>query len=379
MTCANTELAQIILQNRPYISMDDFATRMLDTKIIKNTQMIMLIKAGCFLNLHSQDRTETMEWYLKRYKYTPIDKLTLSQMGSIQEYDIVPDELKICIRIINFKKYVLDDEGLYDTVIIPDKKIPQCGYHDRLFILDNPAMEFFKEQFSEDSVEKVVNANYVISEKKFIKEVDKLIQPLKDWFTSDEAVSSYNKAQYESIWDKYAFGNEAHWSMQALTYYDQDHELKGTNEEIYGIKNFFELPEQPITYDHYYKMIDGERKQFDKYTIVRIAGTVLDKNDIHHTVTILSQYGVVPVKFARGQFIFYDKQLSKLNEFTGKKETLEKSWFSRGSLIVIAGIRSEDTFIAKTYQDTIYKHSCERILEVHEDGTLLLQAERAKI
>ena len=69
--------------------MDDFATRMLDTKIIKNTQMIMLIKAGCFLNLHSQDRTETMEWYLKRYKYTPIDKLTLSQMGSIQEYDIL--------------------------------------------------------------------------------------------------------------------------------------------------------------------------------------------------------------------------------------------------------------------------------------------------
>ena len=36
-----------------------------------------------------------------------------------------------------FKKYVLADEGFIENYIDENKKIPQCGYHDRYFILDN--------------------------------------------------------------------------------------------------------------------------------------------------------------------------------------------------------------------------------------------------
>lgn len=374
----NTEIAQTIITNRPYTSISDFATRMLDTKIIKNSQMLMLIKAGCFLNLHSQDRAETMGWYLRRYQYKETEKLTLAQMGSIQEYDIIPENLKICVRILNFKRYVLSDEGLYDTVIIPDKKVPQCGYHDRLFILDDPSQQFFIEHFSEESINKVINSHYVISEKRFTKETDKLLQSLKDWFVSDEATSAYNKAQFDAIWSKYASGNEAHWSMQALTCYDQKHELDGVDFEKYGIIDYFGLPEEPPTYDYYFRYINGEQKKIPKYTIYRIAGTVLDADSNHHTISLLTPTGTVNCKLPKGQFAHYNRRLSQVDE-TGAKRVVEESWFKRGTLLAVVGIRQNDSFRVMNYTDTIYKHSCERILEIHEDGTLLLQAERAKI
>ena len=51
------DVAQTIIQNRPYTSMEDFATRMLDTNIIKNSQMVKLIKGGCFTEIHSHDKS----------------------------------------------------------------------------------------------------------------------------------------------------------------------------------------------------------------------------------------------------------------------------------------------------------------------------------
>lgn len=374
----NTEIAQTIIQNRPYNSMDDFATRMLDTGVIKNSQMLMLIKAGCFLNFHSKDRAETMKWYLTKYKLSPVEKLTLAQLKSITEYDIVPDDLKLCMRYINFKKYVLDDEGFVEYYRDPNKKLPQCGYHDRYFILDEESQKFFKEHFTEDSVIKVQGSYYIISEKKFTKEVDVKIQPLKEWFVSDEAVKAYNDAQFKAIWNQYALGNEAHWSMQSLTCYDDKHELDGIRNEMYGVVDYFSLPETPEVYDIYTRYINGERKKMPKYTILRLAGTVLNADNNHHTVSLLTTTGVVNVKFPKGQYAFYNRRISQLNE-TGVKKLIEDSWFKRGTLLIVAGIRQDDMFRAMNYSDTIYKHSCERILEVRNDGTLLLQAERANV
>ena len=61
------------------------------------------------------------------------------------------------------------------------------------------------------------------------------------------------------------------------------------------------------------------------------------------------------------------------------KTVLEKSWLSRGSKIIIAGIRREDSFRPMIYKDTIYQHTVNRVQEIHEDGTLLLQSERTKV
>lgn len=374
----NTEIAQEIIKNRPYKDFDDFCKRMIDTGIVKNAQMLMLIKAGCFLELDSQDRTETMRKYLTHYQFNPMDKLTFSQWNNILEYAIIPENLQICVRYLNFKKYVLDQEGFVENYVNPDKKLPKCGYHDRYFILDNNSQPFFDEHFSEDSVVRIQNGFYIVSEKKFTKEADNKLQPLKDWFVSEETINAYNKCTFDRIWEQYASGNEAKWSMQALTYYDQKHELDGINEDLYGIVNFNKLPEDPEVYETYTKKIGGEYKELPKYTISRIAGTVISCDNPHYIIGLLTLYGVVTVKFYKESFSFYNRRISVSND-NNKKTVVEEPWFKRGTMLLISGMRREDTFIPRIYNDTVYKHTVNKILSVNPDGTLELQQERTRV
>lgn len=373
------DIAQSIIQNRPFTSIEDFATRMIDTNIIKNSQMIKLIKGGCFIEIHSHDKRETMKWYLSKYCVNPVSSLTLSQFNRMIEYNIIPNEYDLAVKMINFKKYVLDDEGLYEKWIDPSKpKIPKRGYHDGHYILDEPSQEFFKQHFTEDSIVDVVGGFYVLSEKKFTKEIDKKIEPLKEWFNSDDAINKYNQALFDEAWNKYASGTPEAWSMEALTYYDKDHELKNTPEEIYGIVNFFELPEEPIAYEFYTRYVDGKPKAVPKYTISRIAGTVVQADNNHHSVALLTTHGLVNIKFSKGHYAFYNKRISQMNK-TGKKTTIEDSWLKRGNKILVSGYRRGEQFIPWIYNDTIYKHRINLIENINEDGTLELKAERAKV
>lgn len=372
------DIAKALIANRPYNSFDDFCKRMVETKIIPHSKMVVLIKAGCFLNLDSQNREETMRKYLINYQMKPVDKLTLSQMGDIKTYGIVPDDLAICVRYFDFKKYVLDDSGFVENYVDPSKKLPKAGYHDRYYILDEQSQEFFTEHFTEDSVIRVQNGFYIVSEKKFTKEVDAKLAPLKEWFISDNATKAYNKSMFNALWEKNASGNESKWSMEALSYYDQDHELQNVDREKYGIVNFFDLPEEPEAYETYTRWIAGECKELPKYKIDRIVGCVLDSNSTHHTVTLLTLDGVVDAKFYKESFAFYSRQLSKQTG-NGKKTIVEKSWFQRGSLLMISGFRRGDQWVPRTYSDSVYKHTVVRVLGIDETGTLDLQMERTKV
>ena len=106
------------------------------------------------------------------------------------------------------------------------------------------------------------------------------------------------------------------------------------------------------------------------YKIQRIAGTVLDKDKIRKTVTLLTTTGVVTVKIYGTGFAFYDKQISEIGA-DGKKHVVEKSMFTRGNKLIVTGIRKEDSFILKKYKRTPY-HLIERIVEINNDGTLIL-------
>ena len=373
------DIAQSIIQNRPYTSMEDFATRMLDTNIIKNAQMIKLIKGGCFTEIHSHDKRETMKWYLSKYCVNPVSSLTLSQFNRMIEYNIIPNEYDLAVKMINFKKYVLDDEGLYEKWIDPTKpKIPKRGYHDGHYILDEPSQEFFKQHFTEDSIVDVVGGFYVLSEKKFIKEIDKKIESFRVWLDVGDAIDIYNKAMFDEVWNKYASGTPEAWSMEALTYYDGDHELKNTPEDIYGIVNYYELPEEPVAYEFYTRYIDGKPKAVPKYNISRIAGTVVQADNNHHSVALLTTHGLVNIKFSKGHYAFYNKRISQVNE-NGKKTTIEDSWLKRGNKLLVSGYRRGEQFIPWIYNDTIYKHRINLIEHINEDGTLKLKAERAKV
>ena len=374
------DISQAIIQNRPYSSMEDFANKLLDTGIIKNAQMIKLIKAGCFTELHSPNKEITMEWYLKNYKYNPLKKLTLSQLSALREKKLIPEAFDKCVKILILKDYILDDEGFYSNYIDPDKKPLKRGYHDRYYILDDNSQPIFKDYFSEECIVGVQGEYYLVSEKQIDKEAKVFIEPFREWMNSADAINRYNLSCFLDVWEQYASGSKAHWSMESLTYYDEEHELENVNEFLYGIVNFFDLPEEPVAYDWYARWINGERKIFPKYNISRIAGTVINADNNHHMVSLLTKYGLVNVKMNKGHYAFYNKQISQIDEDNkNKKHKIEDSWLKRGQMIIISGIRIGDTFYPKIYNDTIYKHTISLIKEVNKNGTLLLQNERTKI
>lgn len=385
MNGIGTEVVQDILQKRPFTSMEDFAEKMLlphedQPALIKKSKMIQLIKGGCFTELHSKDRQKTMHWYLKNYVFVPCEKLGMQQYNRLKDLGVLPASLELAEKMINFKKYVLSDEHLYEKHINPNRKIPKKGYHEGYYLLDVNSQPFFQNHFSEESIVGTKGEFFIVGEKKFTKEVDSMIQPIKDWMSSPESLDLYNQALYDELWNEHASGSLASWSMSALSYYDKEHELEHVQEDLYGIVNYFNLPEEPEPYDFYTRYIQGKQKFVPKFKISRIAGTVLNADNNHHMVTLLTKYGVVNVKFNKGHYAFYNKRISApLDENSDKKTVLENSWFKRGSLIAIAGIRRGDQFIPMIYKDTIYKHTVNLIQEIYEDGTLLLQSERTKI
>ena len=373
----NNDAVQAIIDNRPFTSLQDFETKLINTGYIKNSQMLQLIKGGCFTKIDSEDRTVTMKKYLLDKVFKPCKELTLSQFNTMEELNIIPEQVSLSQRMVNFKKYVLSNEHLVELFIDKNKAVPKKGYHDRYYTLDENSQPFFTEHFTENSIVKVQNGYYVISEKLFIKEADKYIQPLKDWMSSDEALQVYNNANFQACWDKYASGTPEAWSMHALNYYDNKHELEDINEDKYGIVNFFDLPEIPEIYDTYNRMIGNEWKKMPKYQITRIAGTVINSDNNHHTIHLLTQYGCVPVKFNKGAYSYYNKRISEPNE-KGVKKVLEESWFKRGTKLIITGTRLEQNFKPMRYNDTIYQHTCNKILEIYDDGDLLIASERVR-
>lgn len=386
------DVVREIISHRPYTSMEDFYSRMIDTKIVKKSQMIQLIKAGCFVELDNPDRKQTMKYFLENYVIKKADKLTLQQFNSLIQfnsiYSIIPKQLEMPIRHKYFKDYVLQDCFLYKRHIDPKSKraLPKCGYNDRWFKLDKDAMEFFQQFYPDTIVTEIVGDYFVISEKKFIKENDKKLQPLRDWFGTEEAVNAYNTCQLAESWKDYAEGTVSKWEMDSLSIYREPHELIALDNAAYGVVDYFQLPEEPKVVSWYTRTvkqeIDGEnywvKKQFPKYEIVRLAGTVIDKDKDKHMLSLLTTTGVVTVKFNKGQYVNYDKTVSEINP-DGSKTTIEKSWFARGNKILVSGYRNGDQFRAYKYVDSIYKHTCNLITDIREDGTIAVNTERVQI
>ena len=67
------------------------------------------------------------------------------------------------------------------------------------------------------------------------------------------------------------------------------------------------------------------------------------------------------------------------DEEKGTKKIVENSWFKRGNLLFIRGIRNGDQFKVKTYKNTVYSHSTAMIEKVYEDGVCLTRDERTQI
>ena len=189
----------------------------------------------------------------------------------------------------------------------------------------------------------------------------------------DETLKNYNALLFMDEWNKYIKNPTlSSWEMDSLCFYYHEHELINMDKNKYGVINFFDYPSEPII-ESFWKR--GGR-EIPIYELYRIAGTVISKNDVRHTVSLLTTEGVVPVKFNRDMYAMYKRQLSEVQP-DGTKKVTEKGWFTRGTKLIINGFRRDDMFVAEKYAKT-QGHTIYKITEINENGEIVIENERGK-
>ncbi|WP_010497706.1 PHP domain-containing protein [Paenibacillus elgii] len=352
------DVATQIVKHRPYNSFEDFVERMYTTGTVKKSQLLQLIKAGCFDSFG--DRVELMKQFIASKIHAPKEKLTMQNFNMLIENNLIPEEHQLYQRLYKFRKYVT-------------KKVYREENKNKLYKLDKISTDFYYEQFTSDGIVDYENGLPIISEKIFKKEYDSKMNGIKDWLQDEDTLSDVNQYLYEQEYQKNASGNISKWEMDSLSFYYTEHELKHIDKKMYGIQDFNSLSEEPVIIGHY----TSKGKQRPKFKLTCIAGTVLDRNKNKHTVTLLTTDGVVTVKYYDGAFAHYNKQVSR-PKADGSKEILEKSWFTRGNKLVIQGYRRGSQFKPHKYFDSKVKHTTMLITQVNEDRTILVKTERTR-
>ena len=341
----STSIIQDIINKRPFDSIDDFLERVKLNKI----QMSNLIKCGAFDELVGVPREEIMRDYIESIADRKND-VNLRNMQMLINYNLIPRELDLCRKVFLFNKFLKTQKEENRYTLIPS------------------AVNFISDNFSADYIE---NGNY-ISMAFWDYLYKKAMEPMRVYLKQNktEVLNKLNDALYQEVYKKYAEGNISHWEMESVSFYSHEHELSDAK-SLYD--DFFKLPEEPeIDYSFFGK--DGN--EIRVYRLRTIIGTVIDKNKLKNTVTLLTPTGVVNVKIYKNQYALYDKQLSQKGT-DGKKHVIEKSWFSRGTLLMVQGIRRGQDFIPKKRKDSIYP-VVSKIIKV--DGAYLeFQLERAEV
>ena len=349
----NDDLVNKIIENRPYKGIKDFYSRIKPTK----QAMVSLIKAGAFDDF--MERKLAMAWYI----WETCDKksrLTLQNFPTLIKQNMVPqdtEDRELAFKVYEFNRYL--------------KAICKKTESPTEYILDIRSIDFLYKMGFENLIEEDNRLNM----KKWDKKYQAFMDVFRDWLKEDgeNVLTELNSRIFEADWKKYAKdANYSAWEMEVLCFYSHDHELANVDMSKYGLSNFNDLPEEPEVDRTFFK----GNKAIHMFKLHRIAGTCIAKNKTKGVVTILTTDGVVNVKFRKEYFALFDNRISEYGE-DGVRHVVEKSWFDRGNMIMVQGVRSGDTFITKKYASS-GGHQLYHILEVSKDGDLVLQNERYK-
>jgi DNA polymerase-3 subunit alpha len=346
------DVVDAIIKNRPYASPKDFLARVKPGK----QAMVSLIKGGAFDDM--EDRKFVMAWYL----WETCDKkkrITLQNMAGLMKYDLIPSNTEAMVlakRVYEFNRYLK----------------AACKGRGDSYMLDERALNFIME-LGEEKLLTVYGDNFELNAKEWDKKIyQKHMDVIREFLNNnkDELLNQLNSAIFMEDWNKYAKGTISAWEMEVLCFYYHEHELSCVNADRYGFADFFSLPEDPEIDKTFIK----SGKEIHIFKLHRICGTCIAKNKTKGTVTILTTTGVVNVKFRKEYFSLFDKQISERGA-DGVKHVVEKSWFNRGNMIVVTGIRSGDDFVSKKYAST-GGHQLYKIDSILEDGELRLKDSR---
>lgn len=343
------DVVDAIIAGRPYQGLMDFVAR---CKVNK-TVVISLIKAGAFDNLDSwadkygdNKRKAIMALYLS-ITSEPKKKLTLQNFKGLLDRGVVPAQFDFEIKAYWFNKY-----------------LKSHTYNDYYELADDSAYEFYKQCDAELADLYVYDDKNLVTKKQWDKRYKSIMDSVREWLKQNqtELLDDINQSLFLDEWNKYASGTLSAWEMDSLCFYYHEHELSNLDKNKYGIDDFYSLSEEPVV-DKYFKR-GGH--QIPIFKLNRIVGTVINKNNTKGHVTLLTVDGVVNVAFSKEYYAMFNRQISEKDE-NGKKKVKEKGWFTRGTMIMVTGIRREDTFRAKTYKST-GGHQLYKITKVTNNG-----------
>lgn len=344
------EVAQMIIDNRPYDSVEDF----MDKTKVNKTVMVSLIKSGAF------DQFGKRKNIMKQYLYTTINpkkRLTMQNFNALIENNLVPQNLKFQKQVFNFNKGLKKD----------------CKYNTDYFALDGIYYKFYIKFFNEDNIEPIDN-KLCLNKKTWKKEYDSVMNAAKQYVTNNqqELLDKLNNQMLKDAWNKYAAGTISHWEMESLGMYYHKHELTNLNNSLYDIVDYTKLDSTPVV-DYTFKRNGAEIPIFKTF---KIAGTVIAKDEMHSQITLLTTTGIVEVKMSKEYFSQYNKRISEIRP-DGTKKIMEQGFFQRGMMLVCNGIRRGDTFVLKAYKRKgNVQHQLYKITKVNKDGTIEMTNKR---
>ncbi|MFS0643818.1 DNA polymerase III subunit alpha [Siminovitchia sp. 179-K 8D1 HS] len=348
------DIVRTIITNRPYTSFEDFYERLYKTKLIQRQHILQLIKAGCFNEFDTP--IEIMKQFLVK-EVDVKDSLNGQNLSRVINLGLLDTpELNKFKEYYNFRNYI--KKHVHQKVDKPKNRI--------LILNESFAKEFFQNEFTDECIHDYLGNHILVDEKKFEKEYKEKMAPLMELLKDKDFVRRFNIAQFHELWNQHAQGTKESWEMDSVSFYSEKHELEDIDYKRYGISDFNELPEEPVVINER----EWQGRIIKDYQLHTIVGTVIDKNKNSHTITVLTPTGIVLAKTYAGSFAHYDKQI-KIN---GKIE--EKSWWSRGNLVLMRGFRRGDQFVLKAPKG---QHTVNLITEVRSDGSIGIQSERAKV
>ena len=340
-----TDATHLIMENRPYNSIEDFVTRMVGKNKISEAKAVTLVKAGCF-DSFQPNRFEAMK-----------------ELVSL----LVPKRERLtAVQYANF--YQQTPKHLFDQMMVWRTRTMMFGKHKNI---TEAVEKWFLDNYSDSVPYEWVEGKISVQQKDFDKFYKKATKELQEWIKSEEAKDIMHRYDLNEFWKKHCLGSVEKWEMSTNAFYTGKHELDYVDlGQFFNVRNFSDLDESPTveTYSSY------RGRQIPRFYTHVICGTVLDKDKNKGIVAILTKDGVVNVRFNKGQFTHYDKKVVSVQ---GKeKQVLDPSWFERGSHVAVVGFRRGNDFIPRTYKHSMFQHTC---MKLHVNGSnLQVQTEKVQ-
>jgi DNA polymerase-3 subunit alpha len=334
ITRIGSSLIEEIIANRPYRSLEDFLSKVKVNKI----QATMLIKAGAFDDFG--DRAEMLYNYCDTVANKK-SRITLQNMNQLIQYGIIEESLKKEINIWRFTKYLRANAKFGDLYVLKD------------------GLASTAEQLGFTSLKQDESGSFYVEKKVWDKFYTGQMGPIRNWMNEnqEEILSKLNTELVQELLEKYAVGSIADQEMEALSYYYSYHAMETEEYSTWlnslGVESFFDLPEEPT--------IAWERGQAKMFELTTIAGTAIGRDKQKRIVGLSTPDGFVKLKVYRAQFVKFDRQIKIDGE-------IEKSWFSKGTKLLIQGYRNGDYFIPKYYKNSTLKQA---IYKINEPGSIV--------